>query len=255
MTPISDMVEQMVADGIHGSIIVLAVRTAELVMQVSKLSADSPQMSADTLADVRRERDRARKAEQRKALKLQREMEATQANDRAALIPNLSADSPRTSADKRCDLSSLSSSVEGLIEEGSKEEKKKEAVTKCARGTRLSAGAQITPEGFRFALDAGMHRERVPAEWAEFVDYWIAIPGQRGTKTNWPATWRNRVRAITSKGGRNGQRPHAKQSGEAAVLAGLARAFGDRDGGSSGPADTEIPRGRFEFDAEPARRS
>lgn len=31
-------------------------------------------------------------------------------------------------------------------------------------------------------------------EHATFIDYWIAIPGQRGTKLNWDATWRNWMR-------------------------------------------------------------
>ena len=30
--------------------------------------------------------------------------------------------------------------------------------------------------------------------WAEFVDYWVAVPGQRGVKLDWLATWRNDVR-------------------------------------------------------------
>ncbi|HSV73524.1 MAG TPA: YdaU family protein [Chthonomonadales bacterium] len=29
---------------------------------------------------------------------------------------------------------------------------------------------------------------------AEFRDYWAAIPGQRGAKLDWPATWRNWIR-------------------------------------------------------------
>lgn len=28
----------------------------------------------------------------------------------------------------------------------------------------------------------------------EFRDYWVAVPGQRGRKSDWEATWRNRVR-------------------------------------------------------------
>lgn len=31
-------------------------------------------------------------------------------------------------------------------------------------------------------------------ETARFVDYWRAQPGQRGVKTDWPATWRNWMR-------------------------------------------------------------
>lgn len=30
--------------------------------------------------------------------------------------------------------------------------------------------------------------------FAEFRDYWCAVPGQRGCKLDWIATWRNRVR-------------------------------------------------------------
>ena len=29
-----------------------------------------------------------------------------------------------------------------------------------------------------------------------FKDYWIALPGQRAAKTDWYATWRNRVRDV-----------------------------------------------------------
>jgi hypothetical protein len=39
---------------------------------------------------------------------------------------------------------------------------------------------------------------------AEFLDYWIAQPGQRGVKTDWPATWRNWVRRQAKVNGRNG---------------------------------------------------
>ena len=28
----------------------------------------------------------------------------------------------------------------------------------------------------------------------KFRDYWIGVPGARGTKLDWPATWRNFVR-------------------------------------------------------------
>lgn len=30
--------------------------------------------------------------------------------------------------------------------------------------------------------------------WEEFHDYWVGVPGQRGRKLDWAATWRNRVR-------------------------------------------------------------
>lgn len=232
MTPIADMVEQMIADCVRGDIIVLAVRASELAMQAARLSADSPQMSADILSDERRERDRIRKAETRKALKEQREMEAAQANDGAASVTNLSADSLRTSADKRCDLSSLSSSVKGLVEEGSKE-KKKEAVKISARGTRLSADAQITSDDYQFAIDAGMTPDATRALWVEFVDFWIGVPGQRGVKLNWSATWRNRVRAVGAVGARKNGQGNTHVAKDRSLVAAIDRAaeyFGRADG-------------------------
>lgn len=39
---------------------------------------------------------------------------------------------------------------------------------------------------------------------AEFCDYWRGIPGQRGKKLDWPATWRNRMRELEGRARRNG---------------------------------------------------
>lgn len=50
----------------------------------------------------------------------------------------------------------------------------------------------------------------VKAATAEFEDYWRGIPGQRGRKTDWPATWRNRMREQQGKANRpNGNGSHA----------------------------------------------
>lgn len=54
------------------------------------------------------------------------------------------------------------------------------------------------PEDFRpdldWAVEAGLPPERAKLEAAKFHDYWIAAPGQKGTKLDWDATWRNWVR-------------------------------------------------------------
>lgn len=31
-------------------------------------------------------------------------------------------------------------------------------------------------------------------EHARFIDYWLSVPGARGRKLDWPATWRNWMR-------------------------------------------------------------
>ena len=48
----------------------------------------------------------------------------------------------------------------------------------------------------------------------EFVDYWLAIPGQRGTKLDWPRTWKNRLRDLQQRAEeRQARRPLRAVSG------------------------------------------
>ena len=61
------------------------------------------------------------------------------------------------------------------------------------RGSRLPDGWQPSPEEEAFCRE---HRPDLkPADVAaRFRDYWVAQPGAKGRKTDWPATWRNWVR-------------------------------------------------------------
>lgn len=45
-----------------------------------------------------------------------------------------------------------------------------------------------------FAESLGLRNGKASAELEKFRDYWAAQPGQKGVKTDWPATWRNWVR-------------------------------------------------------------
>jgi len=63
-----------------------------------------------------------------------------------------------------------------------------------SRGSRLSADWKPSLEDRQFALDASFTGNQIDEEALSFVDYWIAVPGNRGLKTNWSATWRNRIR-------------------------------------------------------------
>ena len=58
-----------------------------------------------------------------------------------------------------------------------------------ARGARLTL-TDCPPDWLAFAK-----QERPDLDprrtWDEFRDYWIAVPGQKGMKADWPATWRN----------------------------------------------------------------
>lgn len=64
---------------------------------------------------------------------------------------------------------------------------------KQKRGTRLPDPFLLTPEMRVWADKEGMLVDLV-AVTREFVDYWRPLPGSKGTKLDWIATWRNRVR-------------------------------------------------------------
>lgn len=61
------------------------------------------------------------------------------------------------------------------------------------RATRFPADAVLSDEWFDFCQTArpDLNPEKT---FESFKDYWIAIPGAKGTKQDWPATWRNWVR-------------------------------------------------------------
>lgn len=65
--------------------------------------------------------------------------------------------------------------------------------TKTQRGTRLPADCMLPVDWSEFCKQE--RPDLVPRQvFDEFRDYWIAQPGQKGVKTDWPATWRNWVR-------------------------------------------------------------
>ena len=70
--------------------------------------------------------------------------------------------------------------------------------TKTHRGTRLPADMILSDD---WALFCKKERpDLTPNEvFLEFKDYWVAQPGQKGTKTDWDATWRNWVRRQNAK--------------------------------------------------------
>ena len=62
---------------------------------------------------------------------------------------------------------------------------------KSKRASRLPADWQPTPEQIQFAVANQVD----PIRTAEvFRDYWIGVPGTKGCKADWDATWRNWVR-------------------------------------------------------------
>lgn len=67
---------------------------------------------------------------------------------------------------------------------------------KSKRGTRLAANWEPDIEDRAFAEQLGLDAD---AQAAEFRDYWCGVPGAKGCKLDWSATWRNRCRDVAAK--------------------------------------------------------
>ena len=95
------------------------------------------------------------------------------------------------------------------------------------RGTRLPADWQPDPQDRDFAEQLGLNADIIRDE---FRDFWVGVPGSRGLKLDWPATFRNRCRDIAGKSGShrpngaNGTREQNRPTGHvASALRVLAR--------------------------------
>lgn len=76
-------------------------------------------------------------------------------------------------------------------------EKEKEVETenrqKSNRGSRLPVDFVLPEDWIEFCQQE--RKDLTPSKvFAEFKDYWTALPAGKGTKTDWTATWRNWVR-------------------------------------------------------------
>lgn len=63
-----------------------------------------------------------------------------------------------------------------------------------ARGTKLPDDFKPTTEMVSWARAEGLADDFTKSQHAKFIDYWIAQPGAKGRKADWPATWRNWMR-------------------------------------------------------------
>lgn len=197
MTPIADMVERMLADGVTAELIVLAIRAVETVALRERYASRDASQNVTPLSQtpgaIRARKSRANRKQNQQSAK------ANDVAERGAEALGRERYASRDGVTSHCDLSSFLSSSEGSSE---KENKKGNA---RARGSRMQPGAVLTVEFRQAAIDLGADAARVPPMWAEFVDYWIGVPGSRGVKLDWLATWRNRVRDIAARGNRNGK--------------------------------------------------
>ena len=118
------------------------------------------------------------------------------------------------------------------IEENRIEETTANAV---GRATRLPDDWTLPDEYREWAIKEGWLADRVALEADRFHDYWIAASGQKATKRDWLATWRNWMRNV-NKGKSNGKTDQTESIDREGVL----ERFRARDAGGaeSGVADT-----------------
>lgn len=113
-------------------------------------------------------------------------------------------------------VSAMSAQAEAEVEEEAKDQdqehqrdnaaKKANAGKTGRRGTRLPDDWEPS-ETVRVWAKAEHPHVDLRRVLEEFRDYWRALPGQKGTKTDWDATFRNRVRDVAARS--YGRRDHA----------------------------------------------
>lgn len=67
--------------------------------------------------------------------------------------------------------------------------------TEDAKGSRLPKGWQLPSDWGEWATaNLQIEAKQIVSEAQRFRDYWVGIPGQKGRKSDWEATWRNWLR-------------------------------------------------------------
>lgn len=69
-----------------------------------------------------------------------------------------------------------------------------EGETGRKRATRIPDPFVVTAEMWAWCHEKGFDLAWAKEQTERFVDYWRGVPGQRGTKLDWPGTWRNWLR-------------------------------------------------------------
>lgn len=114
----------------------------------------------------------------------------------------------------------------GLSERGKERESAQPPEDCSPRGSPQSARGSRIPDDFPDAVALAWCREERPdlapgAVTAKFRDYWLGVPGQRGRKADWPATWRNFVRSERGPPSRASPQAPSADDRRAAVVARL----------------------------------
>lgn len=97
---------------------------------------------------------------------------------------------------------SLQERVRNLEQRNGKVATTAAAPAKQNRGHRLPDGWYPNTESIAQIMEEfpGVTQEHLVRQHRSFCDYWSAVPGQRGVKISWEATWRNWMRKSAQQG-------------------------------------------------------
>lgn len=234
MTPIADMVAAMLAASAAADTIVLAVRTAELVRDMSRTMSHSP-----------RSYEAVRKAKWREKSIGKQTMSDSKARQNVRdIVRDMSQNAPLltslSSTESQHGIQEVRKEVDAGVVEGRK------------RGTRITEDWQPSEADREYARNHGFDDWRIDQIRTEFVNFWIGIPGQRGNKLGargWSGTWRNRIKFIKDGGSYGNVREDRS--------VGRATERNAETGFRFGPKPVLVPTGGDEGDVRllPERRS
>lgn len=109
------------------------------------------------------------------------------------------------------------------------------------RASRLPADWVLPSDWGLWALDQGFDEGIIRREADKFKDYWIAASGQKATKLDWFATWRNWLRNVPKQ-----EKNHGKRNSDGSAAA-MAQRIGERwaSRGMDSRQDTDAPVSLF----------
>ena len=136
------------------------------------------------------------------------------------------------------------SSTSKRREENINQESKTTAPSVQKRGTRIPDDFEVTDEMREFAVKHGMPDPDTEIE--AFKDYWRGVPGPKGCKLDWVATFRNRLRDLKDKRGTGSYVERSKQKqrdGLQSLTRAASEVFGWTDGGGISPLQKQPTNG------------
>lgn len=96
--------------------------------------------------------------------------------------------------DKQLELANAKKSPQHPEPESEDKKEEAKASPQKNRGTRLSKDWVLPDAWGQWALSKQYPEQAIRTEAEKFRDYWVSVPGQKGVKLDWLATWRNWMR-------------------------------------------------------------